>query len=266
MPEPLQQIRVLVTRPEHQAQTLLDLLHQVGASPVALPLLQIRAVEEHDAGFHTLKQHFLDLDLYQHIIFISPNAARFGGDWIDQYWPQLPLKINWFAIGQTTAATLNNYGIDAYHNPLGYDSEALLSAPALQQISGDKVLIMRGFGGREKLADELRARGAQVSYAELYTRSCPDYLPADIHAALSPAPQAILISSGEGLENLQTLMHNAGLSISSLKSSQIIVPSERIKAIAQAYGLEHVKTASGPDDQAMITALKQSITFVESDR
>jgi hypothetical protein len=51
-----------------------------------------------------------------------------------------------------------------------------------------------------------------------------------------------------------------------LKSSLFIVPSDRVKGIAKAYGLDPIKTASGPDDQAMITALKQSNTFVESDR
>jgi uroporphyrinogen-III synthase len=266
MPDPLSQLRVLVTRPEHQSQVLLDQLRQAGATPVALPLIQIDPISADDPGFHEVKQHFLDLDLYQQVIFVSPNAAHLGSEWIDQYWPQLPLGVNWYAIGNKTAATLNNYGIDAYHNPLGYDSEALLCAPALQQIEGDRVLIVRGSGGRAMLADELRARGAQVSYAELYKRNCPDYAPADVLAALSPAPQAVLISSGEGLDNLQQLMQRAGSDIRSLKSSLFIVPSDRVKGIAKAYGLDPIKTASGPDDQAMITALKQSNTFVESDR
>ena len=257
MPDNLSNLRVLVTRPAHQAENLIRLLGQEGAISIPLPLLQISAVDEKHHGFHTIKQHIMDLDLFQHVIFISPNAANFGGEWIDQYWPQLPYKVNWYAIGQKTAQALNNYGIDAYHSPLGYDSEALLACPDLQQISGERVLIIRGVGGRPALGDELSARGAEVVYAELYERHCPKYENADIVKSLSPAPDVILISSGEGLNNLNLLVQQAGLSIDSLKGCHIIVPSERVKDIAWNMGFKNITTATGPDDQAVLDTLKQ---------
>lgn len=257
MTESLNNLRVLVTRPAHQAENQINLLKAEGALPIPLPLLSILPVEEQHSDYHLLKQHFLDLDLYQHIIFISPNAANLGCNWIDQYWPQLPLGINWLAIGERTADILNNFGIDAYHSPLGYDSEALLASPALQNIAGKKVLIMRGQGGREKLAEELRARGAEVSYAELYTRQCPEYNNNDIIQALSPAPDAIIISSGAGLENLLQLLKQVELKIDLLKNCHLVVPSNRINSTAKAFGFNKITTASGPDDQAMLETLKQ---------
>ncbi|MGH1460509.1 MAG: uroporphyrinogen-III synthase [Neptuniibacter sp.] len=255
MPENLNNCRVIVTRPEHQSQNLINLLQAQGAEAVQFPLLQISAIEESSSEFQRLKQKILDLDLFQHVIFISPNAASFGYDWIDHYWPQLPIGIQWFAIGKKTAETLSNYGIDAYHSPLGYDSEALLLCPALKKISGEKVLIMRGQGGRETLANELRARGAEVSYAELYIRSCPEYDNTTIVQTLDPAPDCILFSSGAGLENLVSLINRTTLSIDSIKNSHIIVPSDRINAAARAAGFKRITTASGPDDQAMLQAL-----------
>ena len=233
------------------------MLKQAGATPVALPLLQISAIDESHPSYHQLKQHFLDLDLFQHVIFISPNAAQFGGDWIDEYWPQLPVKVNWFAIGNRTAQTLSNYGIDAYHSPLGYDSEALLASSALQEVAGDKILIIRGVGGRPTLGEELSARGAEVSYAEVYVRECPEYNNTDIDQALSPAPDVILISSGEGLDNLNKLLLQTGFSADSLKECKIVVPSDRVNNKAQAMGFKQITTASGPDDQAMLDTLKQ---------
>jgi len=255
MPE-LTNLRVLVTRPAQQSSALLNRLKEAGAVPVPFPLLQITAIDENHSGFQKVKQSILDLDLYQHVIFISPNAAALGGEWIDQYWPQLPVRINWFAIGSRTAEVLNNYGIGAYHNPLGYDSESLLTTPELNNIEDHSILIMRGVGGREKLADELRARGAKVSYAELYERERPHYTNKDIVQALSPAPDVILISSGEALNNLADLARQAELSLDSLSGCHIIVPSERINTIARGMGFEHITTASGPDDQAMLDTLK----------
>jgi len=247
-----------VTRPEHQAQSLITQLRAAGAEPIPLPLLKILPISEADPEYHQVKQQILDLDLFQHVIFISPNAVHFGYEWIDQYWPQLPLGVQWLAIGKQSSALLNNYGIDAYHSPLGYDSEALLASPALQQVTGDNILIMRGQGGREKLATELRARGAEVSYAELYRRECPEYTAAEIAEVLTSQPlDAVLISSGAGLDNLLSLMQRPDkqLRADSLLSCHLIVPSERIKRAAQAAGFNRVTTASGPDDQAMIAAL-----------
>ncbi|PIE20439.1 MAG: uroporphyrinogen-III synthetase [Neptuniibacter caesariensis] len=260
MTDRLNGLRVLVTRPAHQAKALLQQLELQGAVPVSFPLLQIVPLSESDIGYHALKQKFLDLDLYQHVLFISPNAVQLGYNWIDQYWPQLPLGIQWLAIGKQTAAKLSNYGIDAYHSALGYDSEALLQSPALQKVAGDKVLIVRGEGGRETLAKELSARGAEVSYAEPYRRKCPEYSHQEIQQALFSEPlDAILISSGAGLENLLGLISNKDgkLITDSLFSCHLIVPSNRIKFKARQLGFNRITTASGPDDNSMINALMQ---------
>lgn len=256
----LTRLKVLVTRPAHQAKNLLQQLRQHGAEPVAFPLLTISNITESDKNYHLVKQQIMDLDLYQHVIFISPNAVHSGYDWIDQYWPQLPIGVNWLAIGKQSAATLSNYGIDAYHNPLGYDSEALLTTPALQNITGEKILIMRGEGGREKLATELRARGAEVSYAELYRRETPIYEDGEVAETLYKYPlDAILISSGAGLDNLLLIGKGTQqqFSTDSLLNCHLIVPSERIKQAAESKGFTRITTASGPDDHSMISALMQ---------
>ena len=63
----------------------------------------------------------------------------------------------------------------------GDDSEALLELPALREAIArpdPRVLIMRGEGGRELLAERLRELGASVEYLELYRRELPHYPPA----------------------------------------------------------------------------------------
>jgi len=252
MTEPLKQQRILVTRPAHQAQGQIDQLTALGATPVALPLQQINPVTEADPGYHPLKSHILDLDLYHAVIFVSANAARIGLDWIDEYWPQLPLGVSWYAIGRRTAEVLADYGITAFHSKNGYDSEALLAAEPLQAVDGQKILIMRGQGGRELLADTLRQRGAQVEYADLYQRQCPHYAEAQLDEVFATPPDAMLVTSAEALDNLQAL---AGPRLTSLQQHPLIVPSERIASLARQQSWQLVRVAEGPDDSAMIQAL-----------
>lgn len=258
--------RILVTRPAHQAAGQAALLESLGAEPVLLPLLEITPVDASDPHFNLLKSKVMDLDLYHKVIFISANAAICGIDLIDQYWPQLPVGIEWLAIGRQTAAQLNTLGITATQSPEGYDSEALLSLPQLQQIKTDKILIMRGNGGREILAEQLNQRGAKVDYADLYRRTAPHYTSEQISSIISntsnnsaeTAPlAAILITSGEALKNLAQLITDHNLT--SLLHTTLVVPSERVARIAAELGYTRVITASGPDNQAMAETVLSTI-------
>ncbi len=259
--------RILVTRPAHQAAGQAALLETLGAEPVLLPLLEITPVDASDPDFNLLKSKVMDLDLYHKVIFISANSAICGIDLIDQYWPQLPVGIEWLAIGRQTAAQLNNLGITATQSPEGYDSEALLSLPQLQQIETDKILIMRGNGGRETLAEQLTQRGAKVDYANLYQRTAPHYTSEQISSIIgnvssrstySAKPlSAILITSGEALNNLTHLI--ADHNLKKLLHTTLVVPSERVARIAAQLGYTRVITASGPDNQAMAETVLSTI-------
>lgn len=246
-------LRVLVTRPAHQAEGLIDALQKQGAEPIPFPLLEIEPIDESDRGaYNLIKARILDLDLYAGVIFISPNAARIGEQWIDQYWPQLPVGIDWLAIGAGTAATLDSLGIHAYHVKNGFDSEALLADPLLENIAEKRFLILRGEGGRELLAETLRSRGADVDYADLYRRVCPRYSQAEIKSTIyAQRLSVILITSGMALDNLLEL---AGAE-SDLLETALIVPSRRIADLARARGFTRIRIADGPDDSSMIRAL-----------
>lgn len=250
--------RVLVTRPAHQAQGQTARLSNLGIEPVPLPLLEIIPTDVEDSTFPLLKSKILDLDLYHKIIFISTNAVTIGMDLIDQYWPQLPIGLDWLAIGQQTAQQLKTYGINVAQASTGYDSEALLSLPLLQDLNQQKVLIMRGGSGRKTLTEQLQQRGAQVDYADLYQRRLPHYTSEQIMSTISDKPlTAAIITSGEALLNLTQLINEYALN--ALENTTLVVPSERVARIAVELGYTRVITASGPDDQAMAKTVLSTI-------
>jgi uroporphyrinogen-III synthase len=251
--KPLHGRRVLVTRPAHQSNRQMQLLQQLGAEPVALPLLDIVPTTEQDADFQQCKACILDLDLYRDVIFVSPNAARIGADWIDAYWPQLPLGVRWVGIGKQTADTLTQLGFEGWHAAGGFDSETLLADASMQQLGGERVLILRAEGGRDLLAETLRQRGARVDLAHIYRRACPQYDAAVIQSTIYAQPlSAILITSGQALNNLLQL---CGSTAARLTDILIIVPSARLAELARSLGFNRIRVAQGPDDQSMVDAL-----------
>lgn len=254
---------ILVTRPRHQAAGQAALLSRMGGHPIVLPLLEITPVDEGDSGYALLKSRILDLDLYHKIIFVSANAVRTGMELIDQYWPQLPVGIEWLAIGQQTCAQLSHYGISASQPEQGYDSEALLQLPALQSLQDQRILIMRGSGGRELLAQQLTQRGARVDYADLYQRTAPDYTCAEISSTIgNKHVAAALITSGEALHNLDRLIQQQP-QLKNLKTALIIVPSSRIARLARPLGYTRVTVANGPDDRSMAEAVLSNLDMDE---
>lgn len=257
----LKDITVVITRPSHQAESLKALLQNHGASVQQLPLMTIDTSHP-DIDKQAIKSCILNLDLYHHIIVVSANAARLAHEWIDEYWPQLPQQINWLAVGEATAKTLQQFNYPIYSPETGMNSESLLSLPELQVLEHQRVLICRGLGGRETLAEKLKERGAKVDYVELYSRTPCHYNQATLKQHLiTPSPSAIIISSGEGLQNLTDQVKQLDtLDIQLLKKTTLVVPSSRVAELAKKLGYESLCIADNATDQAMVSALASYAT------
>ena len=106
MDKPLEGRHVLVLRAAHQNAAQCERLAQLGAQGVALPALAIEPVTEiNTEDYWSLKDSIQNIDTYQIVIFVSPNAAEFAYEWIDSYWPQLPVGVDWIGIGPTDIKT-----------------------------------------------------------------------------------------------------------------------------------------------------------------
>lgn len=242
-------LRVLLTRPQGQNDSLRARLVEAGVQVRELPLLEIQPLAETSA----LRQQIMNLDRYQMVVVVSPNAARVALDLIDRYWPQLPVGIDWLTVGKGTAKALQDYGIEALAPPEGHDSEALLTLPRLQQVAGEKVLVLRGEGGRGFLAQTLRERGAEVEFAELYRRAVPAQSADGLRDAVQGFdPQVILLFSGSTFEHLWQLCQTQGVA---LHGPSLWLPSERVADQVRVLGLEQVQPMQSLDDEAIVQAL-----------
>jgi uroporphyrinogen-III synthase len=243
---------VLTTRPAAMQGALMSALNERGFKAIPLPLLEIIPEDLENPSTPGLQSKLFDLDLYQHIIVVSRNAARIAIDLLDQLWPQLPIGVEWHAIGKGTAEELTRYDIRATTNE-GLDSEALLTLPAFAQPSGQRILIFKGVGGRTLLEETLAERGAKVETINLYQRQMPGYSDAELTECFKKTPGAILISSGEALEHLAKLADEWGM----FADTPIFVPSQRVADLGNELGFTDITVANGADDSAMIAALEQ---------
>jgi len=241
---------VIVTRPLAQAQLICASLECYQATIVHFPVISITTAQDIEPA----KTAFQNLSVYSSIIFISANAVHYAIKLAQEL--NLSLRDSCLAtVGPATKTALENYGYNISIIPTaGFNSEALLSHPSLQQIEGQEILIVRGQGGREHLRLELEARGAQISYAEVYQRQLPPQRKQIDLSELPGANTAVLIYSAESVQNLWALCRVNEQQW--LTNVTLIVGSPRIAEAASSVGLanNHI-IAENPSDEAMLNAL-----------
>jgi len=236
---PLAGLCIVVTRPREQAGELAQRIAQAGGKAILFPLLEISP----PADAQPLRALVARLHEFNLAIFISPNAVRYGMEAIRAAGVTFPdLRIA--TVGQGSAKALRDWGVNDVIVPQhGYDSEALLALPELQNVQGWRVVIFRGDGGRELLGDTLKARGAAVEYAACYQRSKPQQA---VFPLLDAAPDAISVTSTEAIANLWEMLDESGRT--QLVSVPLFVPHARIADAAHRLGWREVVVTAGGND------------------
>ena len=241
---------ILVTRPELQANALCRLLSSEGGTPIRFPAMQISARPDRSA----VRAAVGPVDRYALIVFVSTNAVRFGAALLEQR-----RELRLAAVGTATAQALNAAGYRVALRPDdGADSEALLRLPELRHLAGQRVLIVRGCGGREHLATELAARGAEVVYAEVYERRAASTAPEQLQRLellwTQGGVHVYTVTSVELLDMLIGLLPTACRD--RLPGTAALVGSERIAAHLRKLGLDSpVILAGSSEDASLVEAL-----------
>lgn len=243
---------VVITRPLGQSNKLEALIKQASGEAILFPLLEIQALKNYQA-FDKKIQH---LDSVDWAIFISSNAVQNSLPRLIQQLGHIPPNLKFAAIGPKTAADLAEFGVQNTLTPQDrFDSEALLALPEMQAIKNQKVMIFRGIGGREVLAETLKQRGATVDFAESYQRVNPQKDLTVLETLLAKKQlDAIVVTSSEAMRYLLDMANGAEW----LQKVKLCVNHARIAEQAKTSGLNaFVAEASG--DEAMLNCLANAL-------
>jgi uroporphyrinogen-III synthase len=250
---------IVITRPVGQAKKLSQFITAHEGVPISFPLIEIAPLQDYSQFNHTIST----LKTCDWAIFISSNAVQNGLPRAFNQLSPLPPNLKFAAIGPTTAAELMQMGIPHVLIPNHrFDSESLLSLPEMQTMQGKKIMIFRGVGGREVLADTLKERGAKVIFAECYQRVNPQTNCTQLeHLWQNRQCHAIVVTSSEAMRHLLKMTHDG--SDDWIRSMKICVNHARIAETAQAAGLP-VSIADAPGDEAMLACLQKTLSKFES--
>ncbi|MDD4906535.1 MAG: uroporphyrinogen-III synthase [Methylobacter tundripaludum] len=245
---------VLVTRPEHQAENLSRLIEQRGGVAVRFPTLEIVSRDDDQ-----IKSTLANLDGFQWVVFISANAVNFALKANSGKIPRTK-SVRFAAVGQATAQAMKMAGLPVDLVPeYGYNSEALLEMPQLQQVERQNCLIVRGEGGREQLATTLRSRGAEVDYLEVYKRIIPRMDSSPVVELLAQHRlDVITVTSAEALQNLSLMLGEKNNKLLSL--IPLVVVSDRIRCLAADMGFNRITVTDSPIDTAILETVITCVT------
>jgi uroporphyrinogen-III synthase len=195
------------------------------------------------------------LDELDIAIFISANA-------VEKALPtllaqrSLPVQLQLVAVGKRTAKTLKAWGLTALCPAPPFNSEAVMAMPQMQPaaVQGKQIVIFRGEGGRELLAETLRQRGATVNYVNVYRRVQPP-TPAWI---TDTQIDVLTVTSVEGLQNLFAMLDGQVW----LRHTPLVVMSERIRSEAQELGIPApIFVAPTASDEGLLSAVRQAASW-----
>jgi len=262
---------IIVTRPSGQARQLMEVLtSSIELSGVAkrslpeilsLPLLTIVPKTDEALAVH-IASLLQNADL---AIFVSPNAIESVMRLLERNWQDFSKRIIPIGVmGGSSKLALQHHGVGVEVNPTPivmpqdkrrWDSEGLWQE--LQSLGsnwqGKKVIIFKGEGGRDWMADTLKNAGAQVDEISSYAR-----VPLDID---NPAWDAIhkldfskslwLLTSSEAVRYLGSVIQDQFTQ--NLSSASALCPHHNIADAADEIGFGEV-FATEPGDESLVKA------------
>jgi uroporphyrinogen-III synthase len=241
-------LRILVPRPQRENDTFIASLNRLNATVTALPVMAIEPLVVAGQASSLMLEKLREAD---HLVVISRPAA--------EVLCQILLTHNIrpssiLAVGASTAKILEASGFKVDFPVKQQASEGVLNLPQLSNVKGQKIVLVKGQGGRPKLADALRQSGAFLEQFDCYRRQpLGTYRDQIIEQLTAQAVDVVALHSVEILENLLALLSQDEKQL--LQRVGFLVPGERVAQAVIDAGLAQVIVADSALPQTMVDAL-----------
>jgi hydroxymethylbilane synthase len=183
--------RIVVTRAVHQAASFGGMLEEAGAWVLYLPLIEITPVL--DAVVPEPGEKF------DWVVFTSVNAVENFICVLQRHNRSIQdyASCNIAAIGDATAAALNEHGLQVVCTPEAHVSHALVDVLLQQEPEpeGKRVLLPQGNLARPIVAEALAARGMEVFPLTVYKTAACEVSESMIRELMEFAPECIAFFS-----------------------------------------------------------------------
>jgi uroporphyrinogen-III synthase len=245
---PLAGLRVLITRPRHQADGLVQRLVELGALPVIFPAIEIAPLEDTTA----LDEAIRGIKTFDWVVFTSANG-------VSAVWERLAAlksgselfaRVKVAAIGPATAQALREHQVQVDFMPDTYVAEAI--ADGLGSVAGVRVLLLRADIAREAMAQILEQRGAQVRNVPAYRTVSAEPDPA-IFAELERGVDVITLTSASTARSFAQT--TAGRNWPWLRQATVACIGPITADAARACGFTVQITAKDYTAEGLVTAL-----------
>jgi uroporphyrinogen-III synthase len=167
-PNSLANLRIVVTRAEHQSSGLAAAFTRAGAAVELLPLLAVVP----PADPRPLERAAAELPLYDWVVFTSVNA-------VEAFLPvagALPPPLKIAVVGPATAEALRSRGIEPHLTASRADAEGL-AADLASHVRRRRVLLPQAADARPALLAGLTAAGAEAVAVAAYDKRLPREAP-----------------------------------------------------------------------------------------
>jgi uroporphyrinogen-III synthase len=262
-------MQVLVTRPEREAQDWVRALQAAGHQAEALPLIGIELLPPGPAW----QEAWAQVPQTAAVMFVSANAVQ--GFFQGRSGQTFPVPT--WATGPGTAQALRGAGVPADRivwpgeQASQFDSEALWQIVGTGVQTGDRVLIVRGAdgsteaiagvptptagAGRDWLAQQVQARGGEISWLATYRRVAPVWTATQRARAQQAAHDGTvwLLSSSEAVRHLQAVLPDQ-----SWAQALALATHARIAEAARTagFGAVQVTRPALPDVLAILASIE----------
>jgi uroporphyrinogen-III synthase len=248
--------RILITRPQSQADGFAKSLLEAGFEPVFFPVIEIHPIEDTSALDNALR----GITYYDWVVFTSVNG-------VEIFWKRLgalqikdfPSSVQIAAIGPKTANVLEKQGAKIAFVPSEFVAEAIL--PGLGELNDRWVLLPRAEIARKALPQAIAAAGGIAHEIAVY-RTLPAQIDSRGLESLQMGVDVITFTSPSTVQNFVTLVENAGLNPLKLPGQPLVACIGPITAsAARAEGIPVDMVSHSYTTEGLVELLKTEISL-----